>query len=135
MQLLELPVRLEFDAQERNAAQRALLYLVTDFGLELCNDVMVKGQRVQPLRHEWNLPLGGALARIAVESKVEQDLKSPLRMPSSTCFLALNPAGAQLIELLYTSLRRTWRDPKNGPTHLRRTVNRQHADAVLRLLS
>lgn len=135
MQLLEQPTRLEFDALERNAAQRALLYLVTDFGLELCNDAISKGRQVQPLRHEWSLPLGAAQARIAVESKSEQDLKSPLPTASSTCFLALNQAGAQLIELLYTSLRRNWRDPKNGPTHLRRTINRQHADAVLRLLS
>ena len=134
MQLLEQPTRLEFDAQERNAAQRALLHLVTDFGLELRHEAIAKGNQLQPVRHEWVLPLGVAHARIAVESKSDQDLKSPLPVLSSTCFLALNPAGAQLIQLLYTSLRRSWRDPKNGPTHVRRTVNRQQVDAVLRIL-
>ena len=134
MQLLEHPTRLVFSVQERNAAQRALLYLVTDFGLQISNDACSNGQKPQPLRHEWVLNLGAAQARIAVESQSEHDLKSPLPVASATCFLALNAAGAQLIELLYTSLRRTWRDPKNGPTHLRRIVNRQQAEAVLRLL-
>ena len=133
MRLLGLPTRLEFSALERNAAQRALLYLVTDFGLQLNEDLAAKGQQA-PLRHEWMLPVGAERAHIAVESSTEHDVQAPLPEAHTTRFLALNPAGEGLLELLYTSLRRSWQDPNNGPTHLRRTVNRQQAEAVLRLL-
>jgi hypothetical protein len=124
MQIKQLPTRLEFTAQERNAAQRAILRLITDFGLKIEADKRV-----------WSLPLGDATARIALEiSALEESIASPLNA-NSVCLKAVNPSGAKLLEMLYTNLRREWQDTNKGPTHQRRTVNREQAAAVLRILS
>ena len=122
MQLHHSPTRLEFSAQEHNAAQRALLRLVTDFGLA-----------IQPDKREWCAPLGTQVARIAVQTAAASSVELPL--DTSVRLLAVNSAGEQLLEVLYTSLRLTWREPKNGPTYLRRSINRAQVEAVLRILS
>ena len=83
MQLHHSPTRLEFSAQERNAAQRALLRLVTDFGLAIL-----------PNKREWCAPLGTQEARIAVQTAAASSTELPL--DTSVRLLAVNSAGEQL---------------------------------------
>jgi hypothetical protein len=153
MQLHYSPTRLEFSVLERNAAQRAIMRLVTDFGLEIPSD-----------KREWCMPLGNEVARIALETAQESSAKcanlapaaisksgelsalaanadsintstlKPMPLDTSVRLLATNSAGEKLLEVLNATLRLSWRDLKKGPTHLRHAVNRGQLESVLTVL-
>jgi hypothetical protein len=129
MQLLTFPTRLAFAPDEMNAARRALLRLVTDFGAD-----------IRPEQREWIVKLGGDTARITLDAPIGTSASAWLEEPNTAparlnvVVRAINPPGAKLLETLFNNLTLEWRDPAKGPTLMRHHINRTQISNIAKIL-
>jgi hypothetical protein len=130
MQLLTFPTRLAFAPEEMDAARRALLRLVSDFGAD-----------IRPEQREWIVQIGNETARITLDAPIGTSaniwLEQSTTVPTArlnVVLRAVNPAGAKLLEVLFNTLKLEWHNPAKGPTLMRHQINRTQMSNIAKIL-